>query len=225
MICRMTPVPNNFALAELLGQGSRHNLPKGQIMQVTDRNLLFTVDSGYIKRYQITNSGTSSIQSIYGPGDIFPLTPVFNMLLDLDIYSGTEIFYYEAITPAGVHSVGQSELVTAIDQNPMLYKDLLYVSGRRLNSNIQRLDNIALVNAHRRVAHQLAYFAEKFGKKDGDSIIIDVPLTHQDLGAVLNLARETVSHVLGRLRDKGIIDAAHKNITVLDLKKLRHEAS
>jgi CRP/FNR family transcriptional regulator, cyclic AMP receptor protein len=220
----MTYDPNNNALMQLLEAGTRHTLPKGQVLQVTDRNLVFLVKSGYIKRYQITNSGTQSIQSVYGPGQIFPLTPVYKLLYDVDINHGAEIFYYEAMVPSIVHSVGQSELALAVEKNNMLYKDILYVSSVRLRSNIQRLDNIALVNAHRRVAHQLAYFGDVFGEIKGDTIVIKLPLTHQELAAVLNMARETVSHVLGRLRDKEIINAEHKNIIILDLEKLKREA-
>jgi CRP-like cAMP-binding protein len=47
-----------------------------------------------------------------------------------------------------------------------------------------------------------------------------VPLTHQNLADALNLARETVTHCLVRLEEKGLI-RADKQITVLDVGKLR----
>lgn len=216
--------PQESSLVKLLLQGKRHRLPKGQMVQVFDeRMMLNIVRSGYVKRYLINSDGTLSVQSVYGPGDIFPLTPVFKNLFNQDIYHGEETFYYETITSTDVYSISQTTLREAVEQGADIYQDLLYVSGERLSSNIQRLENMALRSAHSRVAHQLTHYAGKFGKKTDQGVVIQLPLTHQTLANILNLARETVTHAMTRLQEKGLI-AINKTITVIDLDKLRREA-
>ncbi len=211
-------------LQQLLQTSKLHTLPKGQVLQLTSDRMLFNlVRTGYIKRYSITSDGSQSIQSVYGPGDIFPLTPVYKLIFDYDIYHGQEIFYYEAMDDTTVRSLDETTLLKALDENQMIYKDLLFVAGVRLGSNIQRLDNMSLKAANKQVANQLVHYAKKFGKQVDETIVIQAPLTHQNLASILNLARETVSHVLGRFQEKGLIKHG-KLITVTDIERLRREA-
>ena len=213
-------------LVKLLDEGKELSLPKGQVLQLFSSGVpLSMVKKGYIKRYSITSDGSQSIQSIYGPDEIFPLTPVFKLLFGVDIYRGTEAFYYEALTPITIKSINDEKLLERVKSNPSIYKDLFYVAGLRLSSNIQKLDNASLRVANRKVAHQLVYYSKKFGKSTPNDVLIKVPLTHQTLADVLNLSRETVTLCMIRLQDKGLIGAGEqKHIIVRDIEKLRQAA-
>ncbi len=185
--------------------------------------LLSVLEAGYVKRYSITDDGGQSVQSVYGPADIFPLTPVFKAIFHQEIYHGREPFYYEPITPVVMHTIDRVALENAVAQDATIYRDLLYVSGTRLGSNIQRLENMSLRVANRKVAHQLVYFADTFGEKTKEGTRILAPLTHQSLADILNLARETVTHCMIRLEAKGLIKV-DKHIIVTDIEKLRQAA-
>jgi CRP-like cAMP-binding protein len=211
-------------LFKLLMNGKHHRLPKGQVLYVTaDTMLLNVVKTGYIKRYLITNDGDHSMQAIYGPGDIFPLTPVFKAIFNKDIYRGPEVYYYEAMTDANVYSINQTTLLENLEKDTMLYKDLLNVSGVRLQSNIERLENMSLRVAQRRIAHLLVHLVDKFGEKTEHGTKILVPLTHQNIADLLDITRETVNRRIVRLEEKGLIITG-KNIVVPDIEKLRREA-
>lgn len=221
----MIPNSSQAKLEQVLLDGKRHTLPKGQILQFTDETMLLSIlRTGYVKRYSITNEGSQSIQSIYGPGDVFPLTPVFRLIFDQKLYTGQETFYYEAMTPVMLYSVHRTALEDAIAADSGLYKDLLYACGVRLRSNIQRLENISLKSAQKQVAHQLIFMAEQFGTHSDDGLIIEVPLTHQTLAGILNLARETVTNSMLRLQEKGLITTVPK-LTIVDIEGLRKLAS
>ena len=212
---------SNTPLLSLLSSGRHHKFPKGQVIQFENgRIILCVLNTGYVKRYIITNDGSKSIQSIYGPGDIFPLTPVFKELVNRNINRGQEIIYYEAMTPAILHSIDRKALRDAVTETPEIYKDLLYVSGCRLSTHIHRLENMSLKNAYHRVAHQLVYYAGKFGQKNKQGTIILLPLTHQILADILNLARETFTNSMVKLHEKNLI-IDNKNIIVTDVEKLR----
>jgi CRP-like cAMP-binding protein len=208
----------------LLDSGRSLKLPKGQVVSAYEESApLNLIKSGYIKRYLITKDGSSSIQVIFGPGDLFPLTPVYKATYEMDIYSGPEQYYYESMTDIEIFSIKQSDLQAAISENPLIYKDLFYAAGLRLNSYIHRLESMSLRAANKKVAHQLVYLADIFGKPNESGVSIQVPLTHQNLADMLNLARETVSHIITRLQEKGLIEPA-KNIIILDIDRLRREA-
>lgn len=211
-------------LYALLLTGKKHNYPKGLVMyDDEDRSQLKLIESGYMKRYSIDTDGAKSIQVVYGPGSVFPLTPVFRTLYDFDLHSGEEVFHYEAIEATVVYSISQASLKQAIEKNPLLYKDLLYVSGMRLSSNIYRLENISLKTIHRRLAHMIVHYANLFGEEHPEGIRIALPLTHQTLADSLSVSRETITRRLIRLEEKGLI-VVSKNILVKDLAKLIKES-
>ena len=49
-------------------------------------------------------------------------------------------------------------------------------------------------------------------------------MTHQDLGDMIGVYRETVSNTLGSLRDEGIVDISRKEISIINPERLREIA-
>lgn len=212
------------SLHSLLLQGKKYDLPKGTTIQTTEGLKVFSyVKSGFVKRFLIANDGTTKIQIIYGPGDVFPLTLAYKSLLKQDIYDGNEVYYYETMTPAQIYRVEDSVLVQQTKMDQQLYKDLLFEAGRRLHSTLYSLENLTLQNTYNRVAHQLVYFAREYGEIKSNGIKITLPLTHQDLASILSVTRETISNSMVQLKKKGLIKV-NKFIYVPNIKKLESEA-
>ena len=211
-------------LIELLSQGRLRSVAKGEVVTASDDNKsIHLICEGYIKRYQITNSGCISVQSIYGPNDIFPLTRVFKILFDKTLYLGPETQYYEAMCKTSFYELDSTVLLEAIKHDPLLHKDLLNVAGERLRSNIQQLENMSLSVYYKRVAHQLWFYANKFSDKKGNTAKLKVPLTQQDLADVLSTTRETVSLCMSDLKKRGLIKSG-KYIVINDMRGLQKEA-
>ncbi len=211
----------NSPLYSLLENGTKRTLPKAQVVYGFGGQAVHLLESGYVKRYLITKEGAKSIQVIYGPGDFLPLTPIYKELFNMDIYNGPEEYYYEAITPVVLYSVSINELTESAKINPELYKDLFYAAGVRLNSYIHRLESISLGVANKKIGHQLCYLANIFGKKDEQGVTIQLPLTHQTIAEILDMARETITLRISRLQEKGLISIEKQLITIHDLEALR----
>ncbi len=208
----------------LVRKGRLFRRSKGQIVQSTDEQKTFNlVKSGYVKRYLITNEGALGVGIVYGPGDVFSITLAFKVLLDQAIYQGPEVYYYEAMSDTELYTLEISELVKSVEENPLLFKDLMSESGKRLRSTLQSLENITMKNSYKRVAHQLVYYSKRFGQDTPAGTKILPPLTHQDIADILSLTRETVSTCMVRLRRKGLI-VSDKRIIVPSIEKLESEA-
>jgi len=211
-------------LRQLLLSGRRYTFSKGEVIHSSiESKELNLVVKGYVKRYLISNDGRLGVQSIYGPEDIYPLTPVFKNLFDQDIYQGPETYHYEAMVEIKLYTIDLADLARNATQDQLLYRDLLWVAGRRLQSNIQLLENLALRNSLKRVAHQLAFYARQFGEVKASGIKINLPLTHQDIADILGITRETVSTCIAQLRQEKLIRTG-KNITVPNIKNLEEAA-
>lgn len=197
---------------------------KDATLYTSDSSLkIFMVKSGYVKRYSIAADGRIGVQSIYGPGNIFPLTSLFKVLFNQDIYESVETYYYDAMCDTTLYVLDNAQILKEASSNPLLYKDILMVAGTRLESNIQRLENVNLRSAYKRVAHQLVFFARKHGKKYADGTRIEIPLTHQDIADVLTITRETATRSLNQLKSEKLIKT-NKYITIPDIEALESEA-
>lgn len=203
-----------------LSQGKRQHVPRKTLIDFeSSSQVIGVLESGYVKRYAITEDGNHSIQALYAKGDIFPLTTVYKLLFNLELYQGQEEVFYETLTPSVIYTLSSSELAALFEETPSLYKDLAFAAGIRLQSNIQKLENMSLKTADKRVAHQLLYLGREIGISNDSSVSFDVPLTHQVIANMLNMARETVSHSLSRLHAQGII-ATEPHVTILDMTAL-----
>lgn len=211
-------------LYKLVSSGVMVPLKRGQIFQDSNTNLRMSlVGKGYIKRYTILNDGTLNVQSVYGPGHFFPLTIAYRLLLDQEIYHGPETIHYEAMTNAVIYSIDNESFVQAAKAEPAeFYKELFFISGRRTMSNIQRLENVHLDVSPKKVAHQLLFFGYEFGSKRGETVTIDLPLTHQDVADVIGTTRETVSMAVAQLKSENLIQSGTgKRIIIPNITKLK----
>lgn len=211
-------------LGDALLKGNCTKYQKNEVIQSTHgQQVVNLIESGFVKRYLIGTDGNLSIQSIYGPGNVFPLTLVYKALFDQDIYHGPETYYYETMSQAKIYSITAQELSELANGNPGVYKELLREAGKRFNSNIQQLENLSLKTADKKVAHQLSYLAYQFGKPSFYGVRVQPKLTHQDLANILNISRETTTISIGELRDKSLI-ITERGIIVKDVEKLREYA-
>lgn len=209
----------------IAGKGRLSKYDRGQIVQTTEDQATFNlIKSGYIKRYLIKNDGSLSVDLIYGPGDVFSLTLIFTALFNRNILDSKETYHYEAMTPASVYSLDVRDLGEYAKRDTIIYKDLLSEAGKRMTSATQGLENKSMKNSYKKVAHQLAFYARRFGYRRSVGIEILPPFTHQDLADILSLTRETVSTSMSRLKKEKLIKTS-KKIIIPSLEKLEELAN
>jgi CRP-like cAMP-binding protein len=80
-------------------------------------------------------------------------------------------------------------------------------------------------SVERRIASTLLKLAAKFGEQQGDSVLIGMPLSHQDIAELTGTVRETASRVLSQFKAAGLIEAGHRWMAVKDSGQLRQVAA
>lgn len=213
-----------FKLNKILLSGQYTRIDKKHVISTSEKNNRFyLLTNGYVKRYLIKSDGNIDVQSFYGPAYFFPLTTVFRGLFEQEIYQGPETYYYQTMTDCKMCYVDVNKLAEEAKKDPLIYRELLMVSGRRLQVNIQQIENRSLRTYYNRVAHQIAFFCKMFSDTNGSQARLKIPLTQQDIADALSTTRETVSLCMSDLRKKGILKPG-KYIVVNDLQKLLEEA-
>ena len=151
--------------------------------------------------------------------------PVFYFSL---IYAITDIenkYYFEAITPVELWRAPKEEVLTFIKSDPVTLFEITknILSGfREILTNIEYLIS---GSASTKVASILLSLVDRFGKKQGDQIILDIATTHRIIASLTGLTRETTSIQMEKLQKKGIITRRENHLVIRDLQKMKEESS
>lgn len=208
----------------LMSKGRKLKIAKGEALGSSDdKQDVILVVKGFVKRYSITGEGSLGVQIVYGEYDVFPLTLVYRVLLQQELYIGPEIFHYKAMSDATIYALDPETFAQCVLDDPAIYQDLFSEAGQHLATTIQRLENMTLKSSYERVAHILLFYARKFGHDVAAGVRIPMPLTHQDIADVLSVSRETVSMAMVKLSKKKVIKSG-RYIIVPDIDRLSQEA-
>jgi CRP-like cAMP-binding protein len=89
----------------------------------------------------------------------------------------------------------------------------------------QTIRRLSADSAQQRVAAALLGLVDKLGVAQDRALVLEVHLTRVDVAALTGLTPETVSRVMSRLRDAGIVDTGRLWTVILDRTRLAAEAA
>lgn len=160
-------------------------------------NDVFYVKEGFVSLYSTTVNGQEIIFNIYKPKTFFPLM--------LAIGETPNIFYYEAITKVDILKAPKQQLIEYLKKQP----ERLYELSKRMIIGLDGISQLMQIllfeDARSKVATIFKMLAKRFGKKQKNKIILDIPLTHKLIASLAGLARETTSLEIKKLENNGII--------------------
>lgn len=123
----------------------------------------------------------------------------------------------EALTPVAVCTIPREDFQDLLEDFPTISKKILETLSDRLTHLERTLESMGAKTIDKRVSVILVDFAEKFGKKKGDHILLDLPLNREGIASYIGLTRETVTRKMKRMERDGIIRAiGNKKIEILD---------
>ncbi len=122
-------------------------------------------------------------------------------------------FSAEALTDVQVCTFRHRDMLKALESNPEMSLKLVTMLSAELRQAMAQIRNIGVLNASERVAWFLL------------STAVDntcPPVSRSDIAEILGLTMETVSRVLSRLRQHGLVDAPsnRRSVQILDPERL-----
>ncbi len=165
---------------------------------------VFILRQGKVARYRITHDGRKLVVATLEP------PAIFGAIGEL----GPALYgcFAEAATDCVLCELSRSDFQSLIRRNPDVGLRLLADLGKRLQKREDALESLAFDALPTRLAALLLLEA------DGSGAVVG--LTHQDLADRLATYRETVSQVLGRFRNEGLITIGPRRIGILDRARL-----
>jgi CRP-like cAMP-binding protein len=175
---------------------------------------VYLIKSGFVKAYSISHDGHSNLLLLHKAGEFIPLPWA------LDGAHTTGLFY-EAMTDVEILRAGKNKLRSALGNNSWLSREILSQTVNIISIYTSRIQTLEYRSARERVIAELIYLAERFGKRYGKEILINAPITHQDIADSINVSRETASRALELLFEEGLMGQTDHLFTIRDIDKLR----
>ena len=130
-----------------------------------------------------------------------------------------------ALTEVDAWKVDKAQLTSYLTSNPHELRAALAYTNAILDIFVNRVNDLEHMNAYLRVASRLVSLAKRFGKPEAEGILIEAPVTQQDIAGSLAMSRESVSRELNKLIAKGTIKYHNQLIIIEDMQALENEIS
>lgn len=166
----------------------------------------YVIVEGRVRLTQLNPEGHQVIIHLMGPGDgMGIIVALSNMTYPLSA---------EAMADCEALRWDYESTVQLMKQHPSLALNGLRLVGSRFQELQDRYLELATERVERRVARALLRLARQTGKRVERGVLLDLPLTRQDLGEMTGTTLYTVSRILSGWEQQGLIETGRERIVI-----------
>lgn len=187
---------------------------KGEVIWLSGSNVDFIgiVGSGFVKMSTTGPRHQDITTEIMGPGQIFGL-------LGAIIGSGCPQCA-KAITGTWYLKVKKDDFLTVYNGNQLLKEEMFQRAFNRLHQSFELIAYLSVGNVEQRIATVLLMLAKSFGKESEEGLLIDVPLTRQEISELAGTTVESTIRVISKWQKEKWVETHAKHILVHDRERL-----
>ncbi len=190
---------------------------KGQMLlnEGEKSDKLFIVNYGQVKVSKFTMDGKEQILYLLTSGEFFGELHLFNP-------DETHNFSVYAIEDTEICLLTKESMDLIMKDNPEISIKILTAVTQRLAHTENLAQNLATKNSDARVAYTILEFSQKFGRNRKEGVLIDLPLSREEIANYVGVTRETVSRKFSKFEKLGFISlSGNKQLLVKDQNALR----
>lgn len=173
---------------------------------------LYLVAMGKVKLIRDTDSGREVLLDILRGGEYFGALMVFGGR----VYTETAV----AQTDCCILQISSDDFENILSDYPDVTRKVLEVVSQRLAEAQDIVKQLSAYTVEQRIASALLRLAGKLGESHGKDVLIQLPFSRQDLAAMTGSTMETVSRVMSRFGEAGVVKSGRKWVTIIDAKRL-----
>jgi CRP-like cAMP-binding protein len=174
---------------------------------------LYIVWMGQVKLLRHSEEGRDVVLDVIGPGHMFGEMAVF----DGAPYSSSA----QAMEDVAVVAISRPDFFRLLERYPSVSLAVISELSRRLRSASDLVHSLAVERVERRIARMLLKLAASTAQRGQNGLVIDLPLTRQDIADMTGTTVETAIRVMSRFRRQGLITTERGRVIVLDPPGLR----
>lgn len=173
---------------------------------------LYVVASGRVKLLRHSASGQDVLLDILQPGDYFGS---LTMLAD-ELYPDTAL----AQTAVCVLSIRSEAFRALLREHPQVALTVLDITATRLQETQETVRRLSINPVEQRIAAVLLKLAHKLGEITAEGILIQMPLSRDDLAQMTGTATETASRIVSQFQKEGLVQSGRQWIAITDKPRL-----
>ncbi len=175
---------------------------------------VYLVKKGEVEIYQLSIDGKKVIINLISKGGFFG-----NALLSSQTNDKIKDFA-EAIKDSSLCIIPKSDFLKILEEMPEVAMNVIKDLSNKLNEADSRIRDLAIGNVSVRLLNELLRLAQKQGQETKNNIIINERHTHEELAEIVGASRETVTKILGKLKQKKIIEIDDQRRFVINKEKI-----
>lgn len=201
-------------IADLLSQARAVRYPKGATIFSQDEKakFFFLLLDGHIQVVKLTRGGEQVVPRYLSPGELFGIARA----LMLDAYPASALAAVDCVALVWPNSIWDD----VVSKHPAFATNTYKVVGRRLTETQQQLAELATAKVEQRVANAILKLAKQTGRRTDDGILIDFPVSRQDISEMTGTTLHTVSRLLSAWEQAGWVRSGRRKITLLEGHKI-----
>lgn len=208
-----SPLFRGAGQAELeaaLAVASRRRLEKGEFFFYQDEpaDFFYVIVEGQVRLSQLTPEGHQVIIHFMGPGD------------GMGIIVALSNTYYplsaEAVTDCYALRWDYASTIGLMEQHSRLALNGLRLVADQFEDLLDRYRELSTERVERRIARVLLRLARQTGRRTDRGVLLDLPLSRQDLGEMTGTTLYTVSRTLSSWEQKGLIETGRERIVICE---------
>ena len=168
--------------------------------------VFYVIVDGRVRLSQLTPEGHQVIIHLMGPGD--------GMGIIVVLANTTYPLSAEAMSDTTALKWGYETTVLLMKNFPRFALNGLRLVAGRFHELQERYRELSTERVEQRVARALLRLTRQVGKRIDTGVLLDLPLTRQDLAEMTGTTLFTVSRILSRWEGEGLIEAGRERIVV-----------
>ena len=172
----------------------------------------FVLLHGRLKVVKVTPHGKRIIVRFVNPGDIYGIAKA----LRREDYPATATAVVDSVTLAWPNEIWDDFVAS----HPAFAANVMQMMGDRLQEAHTRLKELSTEEVEHRVAHTVLRLVTQSGRKTDEGVLVDFPITQQDLAEASGTTLHSVSRILSAWENAGLVAVGRRRIVVRDVQAL-----
>lgn len=167
---------------------------------------IYVLLEGRVKLFQLTPDGQQVLLGMIGPralfgaialahGEFYPVTA--------QTTQKSTALYWSKLT-----------LMEFVNSSPQLAMNALQIMVGHVQEFQDRFRELATERVERRLARAILRLASQTGKKVAEGVLLNLPITRQDLAEMIGTTLYTVSRILSQWESQGLIQSGREKIII-----------
>lgn len=168
---------------------------------------VYAVRSGAIKTYAVSEDGEEQVTGFYLPGEIIGMD---------GISTASHVSSAKALETASVCEIPFARLEELSGRIPSLQHHFFSLMSREIQADRELHMLLGKKAAEERIASLLLSIGARQRRRGLSADRLRLPMSRYDIANYLGLAVETVSRILTRFQQQGMLEVEGRDITIVD---------